>query len=244
MNNHSIAQNDPFYKLIEKQTEEFREYIRVSLDLQISYKDYLVQQNGRKFCNSTDNSIDFKKVCERYEEKIDNQSKLIDSLKTRIEELETDSIIKTQNIKKLQQEFIDFKKRDTKRTTSSTSSKVESNEDEDEDEILKNVKTESIDTIIFEDEQEMSKRLKSYQKAVIIAERKNLARNERIHALEALLKEAQDKLVSQNERSEEQLQKVRERLENTRSQKYSSFSGLTFGSIAKPLRGGLSVNKQ
>src|SRR5436853_530931 len=41
----------------------------------------------------------------KFEEKFDFQSKLIDSLRARIEELETDSIIKGQKIKKLENEF-------------------------------------------------------------------------------------------------------------------------------------------
>ncbi|CAG8761765.1 2067_t:CDS:1, partial [Funneliformis caledonium] len=193
MNNHD--HNDPFYKLIEKQTKEFEEYIRVSLDLQTTYKEYLVQQNESKQNNSMDTLVEIKKIYERYDEKIDTQSKLIDSLKARIEELETDSIIKNQDIKKLQQEFIDFKNRDKKSNT------LSKNEKENED--LKTVKT-LIDTNIsnpqnFEDVQEMFKQLKSYHRALIIAERKNLARNERIQALEGLLKDSQNQLVTQSQ---------------------------------------------
>jgi hypothetical protein len=40
-----------------------------------------------------------------------NQIQLINSLRGRIEELETDSIIKDQNINKLQREIFDLKKR-------------------------------------------------------------------------------------------------------------------------------------
>ncbi|CAG8715038.1 16711_t:CDS:2, partial [Funneliformis mosseae] len=156
----------------------------------------------------------------------------------RIEELETDSIIKNQDIKKLQQEFIDFKNRDKK------SNNLSKNEKENED--LKTVKT-LIDTNIsnpqnFEDVQEIFKQLKSYHRALTIAERKNIARNERIQALEGLLKDSQNQLVTQSQRTI--TKKERERLEQTKSQISSTFSGLTFGSIAKPLRGGLSVHEQ
>ncbi|CAG8580598.1 17472_t:CDS:10, partial [Racocetra fulgida] len=76
----------------------------------------------------------------------------------------------------------------------------------------------------------------SLKKEVAIAERKLLARNERIQALEALLQDAQEKLTTQNQKFEAQLQAVRERLEQARST--SSLAGLPFGRIAKPLRGG------
>ncbi|CAG8439614.1 7902_t:CDS:10 [Acaulospora colombiana] len=59
----------------------------------------------------------------------------------------------------------------------------------------------------------------SLKKEVAIAERKLLARNERIQALEALLQDAQEKLTSQNQKFEAQLQAVRERLEQARCQK-------------------------
>ncbi|CAG8548568.1 5520_t:CDS:10, partial [Ambispora gerdemannii] len=76
----------------------------------------------------------------------------------------------------------------------------------------------------------------SLKKEVAIAERKLLARNERIQALEALLQDAQEKLTTQNQKFEAQLQAVRERLEQARSQKTAGM-GLGFGRIAKPLRG-------
>ncbi|CAG8752420.1 17320_t:CDS:2, partial [Racocetra persica] len=81
----------------------------------------------------------------------------------------------------------------------------------------------------------------SLKKEVAIAERKLLARNERIQALEALLQDAQEKLTTQNQKFEAQLQAVRERLEQARTQKSaasSTLAELPFGRIAKPLRGG------
>ncbi|CAG8645454.1 4544_t:CDS:10, partial [Gigaspora margarita] len=84
----------------------------------------------------------------------------------------------------------------------------------------------------------------SLKKEVAIAERKLLARNERIQALEALLQDAQEKLTTQNQKFEAQLQAVRERLEQARAQKNTAsatFAGLPFGRIAKPLRGGGGV---
>ncbi|KAH9951940.1 kinesin heavy chain [Amylocystis lapponica] len=71
-----------------------------------------------------------------------------------------------------------------------------------------------------------------------IAERKLLARNERIQNLEALLQDADRRLAVQNQKFEAQLQAVKERLDQARAQKAASSSPLNFGRIAKPLRGG------
>ncbi|KAJ7774848.1 kinesin heavy chain [Mycena metata] len=71
-----------------------------------------------------------------------------------------------------------------------------------------------------------------------IAERKLLARNERIQNLEALLQDADRRLSLQNQKFEAQLQAVKERLDQARAQKTASSSPLNFGRIAKPLRGG------
>ncbi|KAF8163319.1 kinesin heavy chain [Crassisporium funariophilum] len=71
-----------------------------------------------------------------------------------------------------------------------------------------------------------------------IAERKLLARNERIQNLEALLQDADRRLSVQNQKFETQLQAVKERLDQARAQKAVASSTLNFGRIAKPLRGG------
>lgn len=90
-----------------------------------------------------------------------------------------------------------------------------------------------------------------------IAERKLLARNERIQNLEALLQDADRRLSAQNQKFEAQLQAVKERLDQARglsslkhglrssipdkfstAQKVPAASSLSFGRIAKPLRGG------
>ncbi|PVF98921.1 kinesin-domain-containing protein [Serendipita vermifera] len=71
-----------------------------------------------------------------------------------------------------------------------------------------------------------------------VAERKLLARNERIQNLEALLQDADRRLAVQNQKFETQLQAVKDRLEQARLQKSANASSLNFGRIAKPLRGG------
>ncbi|KAI8875976.1 kinesin heavy chain [Backusella circina FSU 941] len=81
----------------------------------------------------------------------------------------------------------------------------------------------------------------SLKKEVALAERKLIARNERIQSLESLLQDAQEKLINQNQKFEAQLQAVRERLEQARSQKSHASTALNFGRVAKPLRGGGAV---
>lgn len=85
------------------------------------------------------------------------------------------------------------------------------------------------------------------KKEVAIAERKLAARNERIQSLEQLLHEAQENLTSQNHKFEQQLQLVRERLEQARVARATNSApsgfasvagGFLQGRIAKPLRGG------
>ncbi|CEL51581.1 Kinesin heavy chain OS=Syncephalastrum racemosum PE=2 SV=1 [Rhizoctonia solani AG-1 IB] len=75
------------------------------------------------------------------------------------------------------------------------------------------------------------------KKEVGIAERKLLARTERIQNLEALLQDADRRLAIQNQKFEEQLTAVKDRLEQARTTKTTT-SISNFGRIAKPLRGG------
>jgi kinesin family protein 5 len=89
----------------------------------------------------------------------------------------------------------------------------------------------------------------SLKKEVAIAERKLIARNERIQSLESLLQDSQEKLTAANHRFEAQLTAVKERLEaakvgSTRglgsptSGASYAFGGQVGSRIAKPLRGG------
>ncbi|KAI0850463.1 kinesin-domain-containing protein [Daldinia vernicosa] len=87
----------------------------------------------------------------------------------------------------------------------------------------------------------------SLKKEVAIAERKLIARNERISSLESLLQDSQEKLTAANHRFESQLTAVKERLEaakagSTRGLNSPSGGGFSFANagsrIAKPLRGG------
>jgi kinesin family protein 5 len=83
----------------------------------------------------------------------------------------------------------------------------------------------------------------SLKKEVAIAERKLVARNERIQSLEHHLIESQNKLTNQNRKFEDQLNAVRERLNQAKEFKNNAgvVNGVGFGlnsRIAKPLRGG------
>ncbi|KAF8609864.1 kinesin heavy chain [Ceratobasidium sp. AG-I] len=75
------------------------------------------------------------------------------------------------------------------------------------------------------------------KKEVGIAERKLMARTERIQNLEAMLQDADRRLAVQNQKFEEQLSAVKDRLEQARTTKTTT-SISNFGRIAKPLRGG------
>ncbi|KAG6024070.1 Kinesin heavy chain [Claviceps citrina] len=83
------------------------------------------------------------------------------------------------------------------------------------------------------------------KKEVAIAERKLIARNERIQSLESLLQDSQEKMAAANHKFEVQLASVKERLEIAKAGSTKglnaggSFSFANAGSrIAKPLRGG------
>ena len=84
------------------------------------------------------------------------------------------------------------------------------------------------------------------KKEVAIAERKLIARNERIQALEVNLTDSQTKLNIQNKKFEEQIQAVREKLQQAKDSKGAAGIGgnPAFGRIAKPLRGGGSSAPQ
>jgi len=79
--------------------------VQKNLESQSSSQEYLLESDPQ---NPIINPPEPKKDCNCKE--IESLVQLIDSLRTRIEELEIDSIIKDQEIKKLQQEFSDFQK--------------------------------------------------------------------------------------------------------------------------------------
>jgi kinesin family protein 5 len=82
----------------------------------------------------------------------------------------------------------------------------------------------------------------SLKREVALAEKRLLARTERIQNLETLLQDAQDKLAANNARFEVQIQSVREKMDQARALQRSGIGiggALNIGSrIAKPLRGG------
>ncbi|CAI2166581.1 1980_t:CDS:1 [Funneliformis geosporum] len=104
-NEKSTVLNDPLYELIEKQAKEFKVLGKqMSLDLRDIYKEHL-NQDEEVIKLEKESKSDYES-----KEQIIVQEQLIDSLRARIEELETDSMIKNQDIKKLRQDFVDFKK--------------------------------------------------------------------------------------------------------------------------------------
>lgn len=73
------------------------------------------------------------------------------------------------------------------------------------------------------------------KKEVGVAERKLLARNERIQNLESLLNETDTRLAQKNKHYEQQLQAIRDQLAAAQAHNASSYA---HARIAKPLRGG------
>ncbi|KAJ1552420.1 hypothetical protein HK405_011393, partial [Cladochytrium tenue] len=76
------------------------------------------------------------------------------------------------------------------------------------------------------------------KKELSVAEKKLVARNERVQNLESLLQDTQTKLELQNQKFEAQLATMREKLQEARSANPQTTSWLYSSRIAKPLRGG------
>ncbi|KAJ1656928.1 hypothetical protein IWQ61_003589 [Dispira simplex] len=80
------------------------------------------------------------------------------------------------------------------------------------------------------------------KKECAMADRKLAARNERIESLESLLLDTQEKMATQRQKYEAQLQVLKDKLGQSRNPKPAQPMGMMgafgFGRIAKPLRGG------
>src|SRR4051812_25942347 len=124
-----LNENDtanPFYQLLEKQATEFELFgQRLRSEIQNSYREFMKfqQRQQKNQQDTTEITIDaklgeaFKKISKDNFPTKDSQSELIDSLKARIEELETDSFIRIQDsrkqeseIQQLKQELNEFKR--------------------------------------------------------------------------------------------------------------------------------------
>ena len=64
---------------------------------------------------------------------------------------------------------------------------------------------------------------------ITLAERKLLARNERIQSLEALLGDSQERLEQQNQKFAAQMNEIKRRLESARESKHSLTRGFLKG---------------
>src|SRR6266498_2908040 len=103
-----ILQNNPLYKLIDTQSTRFEEFRkRMSTQLNTFYQECNKQRQNETFEN---NLIGYEKIIEKYQTQIDSQSELIESLVSRIKNLEISSNEKDQDIKKLREDFKDFLK--------------------------------------------------------------------------------------------------------------------------------------
>src|ERR1043166_5217271 len=85
---------DLLYNIIEKQAKEFEDFGKsMSLELHTSYQEYVKQQSELKFQKLYSGNESGVTCCECKE-----KTELINSLRARIQELEHDSYIKSQNI--------------------------------------------------------------------------------------------------------------------------------------------------
>jgi hypothetical protein len=110
------AINDSICKLYEQQEKNFEVFgNQFNLQLRNFFKETLINLDRNiikvemESINSN-NSIDVEEVRKKFDEKLIFQSKMIEGLNTRIEKLETNSIIDNQDLEKFEQEFGIFKK--------------------------------------------------------------------------------------------------------------------------------------
>ncbi|GBB88877.1 hypothetical protein RclHR1_01550011 [Rhizophagus clarus] len=116
----------PLYQLLKKQATEFELFgQRLRTEIQNSYQEFikLQQQQEQEETNQINHetSAEFQRTQQFINELTNlgnSQTELIESLKSRVEELETESLIKNQDIKKLRQDLelnkLRIKKSDTK----------------------------------------------------------------------------------------------------------------------------------
>ncbi|CAO3598592.1 unnamed protein product [Absidia cylindrospora] len=83
----------------------------------------------------------------------------------------------------------------------------------------------------------------SLKKETSLAERKLTAKNEQIYSLEGLLNDTQNKLKTEMERFEAQMQAMRDRMELSRKNKKNTPPSTGLNRIAKPLRGGVAIQE-
>ncbi|KAG1493753.1 hypothetical protein G6F47_011343 [Rhizopus delemar] len=110
-------------------------------------------------------------------------------------------------------------------------------EKESELEIVKNEAQEKYDYALKAGSELVEQNL-SLKKEISIADRKLAARNERIQQLEALLQHSQEELIKQNRKLGEQINLLRERLQQATSLRSQRVVPVSFARIARPVRGG------
>ncbi|CAB4432751.1 unnamed protein product [Rhizophagus irregularis] len=129
INNNSLDYNEetnPLYHFLKKQATEFELFgQRLRTEIQNSYQEFtkLQEQQKQEESNQTNHetTTEFQRAQQIVNEIMNlsnSQTELIEALKSRVEELETESIIKNQDVKKLRQELelnkLRIKKSETK----------------------------------------------------------------------------------------------------------------------------------
>uniref|UniRef100_U9TIL1 Uncharacterized protein n=1 Tax=Rhizophagus irregularis (strain DAOM 181602 / DAOM 197198 / MUCL 43194) TaxID=747089 RepID=U9TIL1_RHIID len=129
INNNGLDYNEetnPLYHFLKKQATEFELFgQRLRTEIQNSYQEFtkLQEQQKQEESNQTNHetTTEFQRAQQIINEIMNlsnSQTELIEALKSRVEELETESIIKNQDVKKLRQELelnkLRIKKSETK----------------------------------------------------------------------------------------------------------------------------------
>ncbi|CAI2164681.1 3742_t:CDS:10 [Funneliformis geosporum] len=104
---NSLTPSDTLFTLLKRQAKEFETFgRRMSLDIQ-NYSKLYIQD---KLQHELSKTSEMDNIFGKHQQQFISQSHLIDSLRSRIKELENESITKSREIKRLKDEFLDFKK--------------------------------------------------------------------------------------------------------------------------------------
>ncbi|RGB31272.1 hypothetical protein C1646_709394 [Rhizophagus diaphanus] len=140
INNNSLDYNEetnPLYHFLKKQATEFELFgQRLRTEIENSYQEFtnLQEQQKQEESNQTNHetTTEFQRAQQIINEIMNlsnSQTELIEALKSRVEELETESIIKNQDVKKLRQELelnkLRIKKSETKSKSDSKGKSVD-----------------------------------------------------------------------------------------------------------------------
>ncbi|RIA92309.1 hypothetical protein C1645_765520 [Glomus cerebriforme] len=183
--NDTFDTTNPFYHLLEKQATEFELFgQRLKSEIQNSYREFQQQQQQQKI--QKNQPIDTN-PCEEIEKTSKGSSPstdgpLVDSLKARIEELETDSLIKSQDIEKQKTEIQQLKQELSKNEIKKMKQEIEE---------LNDFKTNFI--LLFESYEQMKSEIKELKTKLV---QKDIE-NDRLFAERLQINENNNRLIAE-----------------------------------------------